>query len=242
MKDSNEVVKSVVKKEIHEMDNVKTVRILTGDALEEKAPLGINVSGNITAVSRFLNKRTIEVENCMVVVNRDAGSIRLVVEECNPDFGAVNAELKKTTDLNSWNINSSKSWEPEDLANHIKMNRNCFESKEVAMKIHSDLKHFRAKVNNEVEKKNDDRGNTLSLRQQAVESNLPESFRMNFSVFKGEDPVNFLVEVNIHPQTLECMLVSPELKDFITEQTDLVIDRELELIDKSYPQLVVIES
>lgn len=214
-----------------------------GKAVEDLPPRKLTISGNITSVSRFLQKR-IECEVMLdshLEVDRDNMRMILHLDDDDNYGGSVTGSLTLTNDVKAWGINSGKEWTPETLANHIKMNRPNFESKEVAMKLHSDLKNFRAKVNREVEKKNDDRGNTLHHKAQAVESNLPETFTLCLPIFKGEEKRTFKVEVNIHPETLDCTLISPDLKDFITEQVDEIIDRELTIIEELTDELTIIE-
>ncbi len=220
-----------------------TQTIRTAKALDAKEPVKLNIDANITSVSTFLKKRKeVDVPQSHVLVNREAGTIELVVNEIDPFFkGSVRGSLKLTEDLKSWQINTNEAWETDLLAAHIKMNRHCFTSKETAMKLHSDMKNFKAKVNQEIEKKSDDRANYNQLRQQAVDTNLPEKFILDIPVFKGEEQLSFTVEINIHPQSLECILVSPELKEYMEEQTNRIIDRELKEIENVSPDLVLIE-
>ena len=233
---SKEIVKNL---EVN--GNEVVAKIFTAKGLDEKEPNKLKLQGNISAVSEYLKNRHIVTDKCHVIIDREVGYIKLVLDENSPYSGFVGGYLNKTQDLKSWRINSDQCWEPEVLANHVKMNRHCFESKETAMSLHSLLKNFKAKVNRDIEKKSDDRGNNSLVRQQAVDSNLPEAFNLFMPVFSGEEKLNFKVEVNIHPSTLECMLVSPDLKDFISEQIDILIDREKAKILEYTDSLVIVE-
>lgn len=223
-------------------ENELTIR--TAKGLDAKDPISLLINGNITAIKDFLEKRKDEIDpkQSHILVQREKQKMYLTINEIDPYFiGHVNASLTLVDDLKGWHINGKEAWESEDLANHIKMNRHCFGGREIAMKLHSDMKNFKAKVNKDIEKKSDDRANYSELRQQAVETNLPDKFVLEMPVFKGEDKISFSVEINIHPQTLDCLLISPELKEYMELQTNEIIDREIEKIKELSPDLVVIE-
>lgn len=226
-------------------EGTRTVLVIKeGQALDDKAPVKIGIKGNITSISKFLEKRSalIDQEKCHLLVDRESLKMVLILNEEDPFLkGEITAALSRTEDLKGWKINTGETWEPEVLASHIKMNRFCFESKDEAMKLFSEMKHFRAKVNKEIEKHDDGRGNTKNLKEQAVESNLPETFNLCLPIFKGEEKMVFTVEVGIHPHTLECSLMSPELKDYIKQEADRLIDRELGLIKTEAETIAVIE-
>lgn len=220
-------VKQAAKNGYHEMV------IRTGEAEKITERKACRIQGDITAVRRYLEVKAsgLDLLACHLIVNRDKGLMRLECDEHSAGYDEVQAKLTSAPELEPFHINDYEhTWEPEELAKVIKMNRPLFESREKAMKLHSELKNFRAKVDAQVEQKNNDRGNVRHLRDQVVESNLPESFRLQAPIFKGEEPQLIEVEVNIHHQTLECVLVSPDLADHKRQIQDEAISRELKLI------------
>ena len=53
------------------------------------------------------------------------------------------------------------------------------------MKLVSLLKNFTANAKSQVEKQRDPSGSRADVYRQEVESNLPKSFDLNLSIFKG---------------------------------------------------------
>jgi hypothetical protein len=121
------------------------------------------------------------------------------------------------------------------------MNRSVFENRDEAMKLVAELQNFKAKVDKEVELKSDNRGNTTNLRSQVVTSNIPKSFKVNLPIFKGQKSELIEVEVYIRDHDLCCTLVSPEANDSIEMTRDAIIDKQLEKISETCPEIVIIE-
>ena len=108
------------------------------------------------------------------------------------------------------------------------------------MELVSDLMSFKAKIDKEVEDTKDTRANMTKRLHQAVETNIPESFKLEIPVFVGEDPEIFEVEINIDASTLNCTLVSPDVMDIIRNTRDTIIDNEIAKINEIVPDLLII--
>lgn len=176
-----------------------------------------------------------------LVVNRDKGTIEFIEDAGNPWESRFKGVLEFDPRFEKFSINTGRSYTTIDLANFIKMNRSHFETKDKAMLLVSELRNFKAKVDKEIENAADERGNRKILLAQAVESNIPESFRINVPVFKGHPAQSLEVEISIDPSDLSCSLVSPEVNDFIEETKDQLIDAELEQIRELHPTLRIFE-
>jgi hypothetical protein len=176
-------------------------------------------------------------------VNREKMSITLVINEDDSlTRGKVVGKLELHPDFKKFKINSGETWNPFDLSDLIKMNRSFFSSKEVAMKLVSQLRDFKAKVNKITDAFKDDKANYEVRKAQAVESNLPDMFSINLPIFKGQSKQNIPIEINIHPESLACQLCSPDANDLASEFKDSAIDSQLErLIDNGITGLVIIE-
>jgi len=128
------------------------------------------------------------------------------------------------------------------LSMTFKMNRSLFETKDIAMEISSVLADFKAKIDKEIEKSEDFRGNRKLLQNQIVKTNVPPGFNLCVSVFKNHPKTVIAVEIVIDPDDLSCALISPELNDYIVENTDILIDSELTKIRELFPSLRIFEN
>jgi hypothetical protein len=221
-----------------------TLTILEGKTLEPKAPEKLELNGTIESPGNFLERRQkfIKIETCNLIVNRDMMILTLSVNETDGyQNGCITGELELHPDFKKFKINTSESWQPFELAKFIKMNRSFFSSIDVAKKLVILLNDFKAKIERDVETKKDDRANYSIKRAQAVNSNLPEMFSINISIFKGQPKLSLPVEININPDTLDCQLCSPEANDSIIEYREKAINEQLERISELTPELLVIE-
>lgn len=222
-------------------NGVQQLIVRHGTALEPKDRKVIAIIGNIDSVGRFLAKRSIDQKDSVVEVNRDDMTINLIIHQTSPYPGYVQGRLLVTEDFKKFKINTGKYWNLHELADFIKLNRAFFENRTEASQLVAELRNFKAKVNQDLEKADDRRGNVDYVRRQSVESNLPEAFNMKMRVFKGEPEDVFPVEVAIHPDTFECTLVSPAVAEAMQDSIDSIIDGELMEIKRLCPDLVIIE-
>ena len=115
------------------------------------------------------------------------------------------------------------------------------ESKAEAMGLISSLMNFKATVNREIEKKDDNRGNKKDLIEQVVQTSLPSGFSIHIPLFKGREVRKINLEILIDGDDFACTLFSPNIIEMIEEGFDKMIELEIQLIKESYPELVVIE-
>ncbi len=227
------------------LENVggKELTIRQGKALEV-LPKKQNIwSGLIDSPLQFLQKRedVLDLYACVVLVMRSELTIRLVTDESSQLRDEVFGTLYLSDKYKAFGINSGNYITPHEMAALIKMNRTAFENIDVAMRLVSQLQNFKAKVNKEVEAKKDDRANYSSHLSQVVDSNLPESFKLNIPIFKGQQKQLIEVEVYIRASDLNCCLMSTEANDVIETTRDAIIDDVLEKIKELAPSIVVIE-
>ena len=237
---------------------VKKVTISHKKELDEQKPLKINVAGNIDSPAKWLEKRIIDVNShnplskvannveqlaSHIVINRDLKEIKLVFNETDPLYqGEVAGKLEEHPDFKKWKINTGESWNHEELSEFIKMNRNCFKSKQDAMKLSGELKTLKVKVDKEVEASNDNRGNVRAmLAQNVVESSIPKTFKLVVPVFKGQSIQEFEIEIYVNPNNFQVTLVSPDASDIIAEVRDTIFDEQKKRITEVAPLIVIIE-
>jgi len=218
--------------------------ISQAEELKPKYPLLVVLNGVITSPGNYIEQRIegFQVDKSHLIVNRKDMTLKLVVNEADPlNTANITGSLTLHADFKKFKINSGETWSAVDLSDFIKMNRSFFTSKEVAAKLVKQLREFKAKVNNEIELKKDDRANYDVRKAQVVNSNLPEAFTIVVPMFVGQDKQSIPVEINIHPDTLECQLCSPDANDILIEYKEQAINEQLERIKTLVPKLLIIE-
>lgn len=233
-----------MKENINITTDQKEMIIREGKAIDIPAPINLVLSGTIETPRLFLTKRLIIIDHLKsnICVNYEKMGILLTVNENNAWTKAlIEGKIEMLNDYKKYEINTGTNWTPHALADFMKMNRSDFESKEAALKLINQLNNFTAKVNKELESTKDDRANYSLKRRQIVETNLPESFLICVRIFKGMKPVPIIVEVSINPETLNCVLISPSVNDYIHDNVEIQIAEEIAKIALLAPEIVIIE-
>ena len=213
--------------------------------LDPKEPERVVISGTIDTPFRWLEKR-IELINQKVsniIVNRDVMGIALTVDETNYYQSDIRGELKTSKEMMEFGINTEKKWEPIKLSKFLKMHRAFFTDKSQNMMLVSTLKNFKAKVNQDIERRKEENGSKVDNYSQVVDSNLPKSFKLNIPLFKGFACEEIEVEIyaDVDGRDVSLSLVSAGANEAIEEYKNKVIDEQLEQIRQIAPDIVIIE-
>lgn len=233
------------------------VKVIEIQGLSELPKKQVSISGNIDSVLRFLEKRYISAANIAgektdnivlpldshVVINRDSKKIALIFNETDPyAIGNVSGSLVEHPNFLKWKINTGESWGHQQLAEFCKMNRSLFPDSGMAMKLFKELKDIKIKAEKEFENANDNKGNTRFLSaQKVISSNIPDSFKLNVPIFKGQTKQEFEVEVYVDANSYSVTLISPQANDLVQEVLDTIIDEQKKAIQELCPDLVIIE-
>jgi hypothetical protein len=181
-------------------------------------------------------------QDIFLSIDRDNFKIKLSINKVlSTIIDEYTSALVLSKELKEFGINTGKEYTTFELAQFIKMNRTCFESKTKAMELVSLLQNFKAKVDKDIQNADDTRGNRKMLLQQTVDSNIPEAFSVTIPIFKGIERQTIEVEIMIDATDLSCQLVSPEAKDFIDTQAREIMDDEINKIKELHPNLKVVE-
>lgn len=218
--------------------------IRKGEALPALVPTKVTIVGNIDSPVQYLSKRVMELDQkkCHVLVNREQLEVTLVLnEDCPYTQGKIAGKITPHPMFVKFGINSGRYITTFEMAELIKMNRSAFENRQEAMDLVSQLKNFKAKVEKDLEKADDSRGNRKVLLHQTVESNVPEKFNLHIPIFKGLLPETIEAEIYFNPDDLTCTLVSPQANDILEEVRDNSIDGVIGDIFGIAPQIVIIE-
>ena len=230
-------------------DNTAKAMILHGNApkqLDNLAPVKVEISGTIFAPLEFLKKRVgdIDQHKAHILISRDNLRIHLVFDESDAyNIGNVVGELKLSKIFQQFGINTDKQWEPEQLGQFLKLNRTYFASREENMKVVNALKTFNAKVNQTVDRETKENGNRAFSFRQAVDSNIPESFKLRLPVISGENPNEIDVETyaTIDGAHVSIALQSPGANDIVENIRTNYIDEIKEQLSAIAPEIVIIE-
>ena len=230
-------------------DGQTNLTILHGDApkqLDNLAPVKVNISGTIDAPLRWLEKRVgdIDQHKAFIIVNRDKMTVCLRFNETDAyNEGKVLGNMQFSEIFQKLGINAGKQWQPEALGQFLKLNRVYFPNREENMIVVNALKTFNAKVNQDVQRETKENGNRAMVFRQAVDSNIPESFKMRLPIFSGGNPVEIDVETyaDIDGTDVTVALQSAGAVD-ATEDVKLnEINNVLEQIREIAPEIVIIE-
>ncbi|WP_195662474.1 hypothetical protein [Bacteroides congonensis] len=215
------------------------------ELLEIKEPERVVISGTIDTPFRWLEKR-IELINqkaSNIIVNRDVMGIALTVDETNYYKSDIRGELKTSKEMMEFGINTEKKWEPIKLSKFLKMHRAFFTDKSQNMMLVSTLKNFKAKVNQDIERSKEENGSKVDNYSQVVDSNLPKSFKLNISLFKGfaNEEIEVEIYADVDGRDVSLSLVSAGANEAIEEYKNKVIDEQLDAIRQIAPDIVIIE-
>lgn len=228
--------------ELNTEESKETV-IRFGDALPLKEPKAVSISGTIDTPARWVEKRKDDIvsADAHVLVDRDHMTITLNTDENSAYSDKIVGTLTLSTEMQEFGINTGEYMSCFDMADRIKQLRTYFETQQEAMKLVTELRNFKAKIDKELEMNDDKRGNQMIFKAQTVESNLPKSFKVNMPIFKGTGKRTFEVEVEINPNDLSCTLVSPDAHDIVVQERDSQMDGVLVRIAEAAPNIVIIE-
>ena len=130
------------------------------------------------------------------------------------------------------------------LGQFLRLNRAVFADKSENMKLVSALKNFTANAKSEIEKQRDPSGSRADVYRTQVESNLPKSFTVNLSIFKGTEKTPIEVEFDhyLTDGDVFLQLVSPGAKEVADEYRDRCIDDVLAKIREIAPDIAIMEA
>ena len=226
---------------IREVDKVNELPVLE--------PEKVNVSGTITSIFSFLEKRwecegQINHEHTHIIVDRDNLSMTLVANETDArNKMVIVGKLQLSRQFMEFHINDGYAWELLVLSQFIKMNRAYFSNRDENMKLVSVFKNFKAKVNTDYERDRKENGSYTDNYSQIVDSNMPDRFSVVLPIFKGTKAQSIEVEtyatINGHDVTVQ--LISPSAQQVVEETLDAIIDEQIAAIREIAPEIPFIE-
>jgi hypothetical protein len=235
-------------------DKAELVIRQLNDEVKDKLPVlepdKVSISGNITAIFDFLEKRwnsdDKQIDHCRthILVDRDNLKMILVVNETDSrNKKNITGTIQLSRQYKAFGVNAGRLWESVDLGNFFRINRTYFEKQDVNMELVNLLKRFVAKVNTEVERETKDNGSVTDVYRKVVDSNLPAAFTVKIPIFKGSAPEVFSIEIIAHVENRHAFLelISPDAEAVVEEVRDKMIDAEIKKIRELAPEIPIIE-
>lgn len=217
--------------------------IIHRNAFEIKPIREIVISGDIYAPLIWLQKNTINNSQDAVVLVDVVDMLILLKYNMSNPYGSstITGKLKISKKFLEWDINTGKSFDAKYLSEFIKMHRSHFTDKSEAMRISSELSNIRVKVDKEIEKADNNRGDYRAvLAQKVIDSNIPHGFKLNIPLFEGHKKVEFNVEIYINPTNYSVSLISPDAEDYVTENAGDIIGTVVARIVEIRPDMPII--
>lgn len=226
---------------IREVDKVNELPVLE--------PEKVNISGTITSIFSFLEKRwgcegQINHEHTHIIVDRDNLSMTLVANETDArNKMVIVGKLQLSRQFMEFHINDGYVWDPLVLSQFFKMNRAYFSNRDENMKLVSVFKNFKAKVNTDYERDRKENGSYTDNYSQIVDSNMPDRFFVVLPIFKGTKAQSIEVETyaTINGRDVTVQLISPSAQQVVDETLDAIIDEQIAAIREIAPEIPFIE-
>lgn len=218
-----------------EWDN-KVITILTGQALEEKAPEVIAISGILSAPGQFLDKKKGEEnglfvpKNCHLLVDRKGMQLTFNINDKNAYGDQVIGKLEISKVLNDFEINGKKIWEVKELVKFLTTVKYWFETRSDADAMINALRNFSAQIKTKIEQKNNNSGNITDLYETSVQGAALPKFKLSIPVFEGYERKVFVVEIGIDPSDakIRYFLISDDLFEIIQNEKERLFNAEIE--------------
>jgi hypothetical protein len=215
---------------------LSTVVVLTGEAPVQHNNISVDIVGTIDAPSRFIEGRKNEFEDKTryAMVSKTKGNIALIInEQSSTDRYVIVGKIDVAKKFKDLAINEQTSYTPEELANKLKLLRSMFVSNLEHSTICATLRNLKAKINSDIEKADDRKGNVERNFKQTVESNMPDAIKLKLPLLEGEEPteieVNVILEANGN-SGINCYLESVDAAEMIEEQFALRVEQEVDKI------------
>lgn len=213
------------------------------DILHDKS---IVIAGTLKAPFQFLQGRgTLNQEKTHLLIHGKTGLLKLVVNDTDPHTShVVEGSITKDSQLQDFQINSTKRWTVRDFLKFIRERRYHFDSKDEHDKLLANLRKWGATVETLVKEHNDNTGNSLfqlETKVQKAEGFVP-SFTLNMPTFQGYPKEKFKVEIGLDPKTtgVDLYLISDDLIELEFKVKEKILADELKNFDKYTFSKVVI--
>lgn len=218
-----------IKVNVTATDNV--VEIRTGEALPLKEPNKVALSGVLTCVGDFVDKRkdTIKPLAAHVVANYTQRTIELVTDEDDHYYTTVSGTLAIYPELEKLHINADRTYDEKELMRKLNFFGRWFEDKDAFISLLKKLQQFKAKIQQDFTNADDYKGTAAVEKLTKIEHTIPLEFVLNIPIFTGQPPRTFKVNICVGARDggVSFWLESVEMHELISKETDELFEKEL---------------
>lgn len=214
---------------------ISTLVVLEGEAPVQHNDCPVIINGIISAPSAFVEGRKTDFDKSKrhCLISKSKGIITLVLNEQSvTNKYTIVGKIQVSEKFKALGINDdAKQYSPEELASRLKLLRSMFVSNLEHSRICALLRNLKAKINSDIEKLDDRKGNVVNSFKQTVESNMPDAIKLKLPLLEGEEPIE--IDVNVILSTngnseVKCSLESIDAADLIESQFKERVDQEVE--------------
>jgi hypothetical protein len=220
--------------------DTKELVIRHGEAKPIKQPESLEVTGDIRTVYEYLQKRNIQEKETYIRVNYEIGQISAKIGEKEDYPTKVFGQIVESKEMQEWGINTDKAMQPKEWAVFMKKRKFYFNNKDKGQRVISELMRFKGDVEKHVQDNDDKKGNVTLHYEQAITTNLPESFSLRLPFFKNDNMHKIEVEFVVDPDNYQTSIISEGLYTEFEERKRELMDEEIDSIRKKYPDIPII--
>jgi hypothetical protein len=196
---------------------------------------GLNFKGLISAPMDFLlpkvEAKLINKEKVLIIVDEEKESITVLSDWDNKLQHKVEGTLVRNPDLAALKINdASGRFTLKDLVTLLKFRRLLFSSQEEFKTLLNTLMTFNAKIEADVKKENDQRGNISDAFILRAKTQLKLDFTLEAAIFKGGPIGKFKVDIYFEVtgvSSFSFYFESPDYHDLLKAQGHDLIGEQL---------------
>lgn len=218
-----------------------------GAAKEIQEPQRVHITGSIESPAEYFEAREdtehIDKTKAHLEVWKDKGKMSLLVDPSSPIGTKVVGEMKMKPALANMNINNfgQAKYNETDFVLLLKESRPLFDDQKVCMDIVDKVKNIQYKVDQKIERNDDERGSKRELFEQTVESELPDSFQLDTNIFVGSSDEGknwvFSVDIKYHYKHggLHFWLESQGLQEIKDDIMDDILEKQIDVFADEIP-------
>lgn len=220
------------------------IHIRHGQLLAQPVPKNICYTTNIYGPAEWFEKREhlMDFDHCHIIVeeHEEVATIKFVEKERDQNgFTEITGRLEQHPVFANLKI-SHEFGSPEALGKHLKKNKRFLSDPIKGEELISALFSFTAKIDQRLERSQDNRGNNRAVYESAIKTEIPQYFTLEVPLFKGSDEkfvINFEICIAYAENRLICWFESDELDQIIQDEKEHIITTELDNFDSSIPVL-----
>lgn len=202
-----------------------------GEALPPEKRESVHLKGSIEAPAEFIAKRGAAINplNTHVFIDRDKGKIKFVTNEESEFQTTVVGQLEIDKHFQAFRINNGDWSSAKELGEFLRRNRRFISNAEEGTKFINSLLKFKAKVEKEIERSTDNRGNNTDMVAQKVISEIPKVITLDMPIIKGLKKEKFKVEIffDVRGASLSISLDSIEAEEIEEKLKETEIKKQL---------------